>query len=37
METLAGSVDEKTWLILSTNSELLKYLKSDGGPRSVRP
>jgi len=33
METLGGSVDEKTWLILSTNSELLKYLKSDGGPR----
>ncbi|HQQ77549.1 MAG TPA: protease modulator HflC [Thermoanaerobaculia bacterium] len=32
METLGGSVDEKTWLILSTNSELLKYLKSDGGP-----
>ena len=28
-----GSVDEKTWLILSTNSELLKYLKSDGGPK----
>jgi membrane protease subunit HflC len=33
METLGGSVDEKTWLILSTNSELLKYLKSDGGPK----
>ncbi|MEO8055003.1 MAG: protease modulator HflC [Acidobacteriota bacterium] len=33
METLGGSVDEKTWLILSTNSELLKYLKSDGGQR----
>jgi modulator of FtsH protease HflC len=31
METLGGSVDEKTWLILSTNSELLRYLKSDGG------
>ena len=31
METLGGSVDEKTWLILSTNSELLKFLKSDGG------
>ena len=31
METLSGSLDEKTWLILSTNSELLKYLKSDGG------
>jgi membrane protease subunit HflC len=33
METLGGALDEKTWLILSTNSELLKYLKSDGGPR----
>ena len=33
METLGGSLDEKTWLILSTNSELLKYLKSDAGPR----
>lgn len=33
METLGASVDEKTWLILSTNSELLKYLKSDGGPK----
>jgi membrane protease subunit HflC len=33
MEALSGSLDEKTWLILSTNSELLKYLKSDGrGP-----
>ena len=33
METLSRSLDEKTWLILSTNSELLKYLKSDGrGP-----
>jgi membrane protease subunit HflC len=31
METLSGSLDEKTWLILSTNSELLKYLKSDEG------
>ncbi len=31
METLSGSLDEKTWLILSTNSELLKFLKSDGG------
>ena len=30
METLSGSLDEKTWLILSTNSELLKFLKSDG-------
>ena len=33
METLSSSLDEKTWLILSTNSELLKFLKSDGsGP-----
>ena len=31
METLSGSLDEKTWLIMSTNSELLKFLKSDGG------
>jgi len=31
METLSSSLDEKTWLILSTDSELLKYLKSDGG------
>jgi len=31
METLSSSLDEKTWLILSTNSELLKFLKSDGG------
>ncbi|MDL2718133.1 MAG: protease modulator HflC [Acidobacteriota bacterium] len=30
MEALSGSLDEKTWLILSTNSELLKFLKSDG-------
>jgi len=33
METLSGSLDEKTWLILSTNSELLKFLKSDGAAR----
>jgi membrane protease subunit HflC len=33
METLTGSLDEKTWLILSTNSELFRFLKSDaGGP-----
>jgi membrane protease subunit HflC len=32
METLAASLDEKTWLIISTNSQLLRYLKSDGGP-----
>jgi membrane protease subunit HflC len=31
METLSGGLDEKTWLILSTNSELLKFLKNDGG------
>lgn len=31
MEALSVSLDEKTWLILSTNSELLKFLKSDGG------
>lgn len=30
METLEGSLDEKTWLILSTDSELLRYLKSSG-------
>ena len=33
METLGTGLDEKTWLILSTNSELLKYLKSDASPR----
>jgi membrane protease subunit HflC len=31
METLNGSFDEKTWLILSTDSELLKYMKGPGG------
>ena len=31
METLNGSLDEKAWLILSTDSELLKYLKDSGG------
>ena len=31
METLHSSLDEKTWLILSTESELLKYLKDSGG------
>jgi membrane protease subunit HflC len=30
METLDNSMDEKSWLILSTDSELLKYLKSSG-------
>ena len=33
METLQTSLDDKTWLILSTDSDLLKYLKSDGKPR----
>jgi membrane protease subunit HflC len=28
MEALRVSLDEKAWLILSTDSELLKYLKS---------
>ena len=32
METLAASLDDKAWLILTTDSELLKYLKSAGGP-----
>ena len=32
METLSGTADEKTWAILSTDSELLKYLKGGGGP-----
>ena len=31
METLNASLDEKSWLILSTDSELLKYLKDAGG------
>jgi membrane protease subunit HflC len=31
METLNASLDEKAWLILSTDSELLKYLKASGG------
>jgi membrane protease subunit HflC len=30
METLSTSLDEKAWLILSTKSQLLKYLKGDG-------
>jgi membrane protease subunit HflC len=29
METLNATMDEKAWLVLSTDSELLKYLKSD--------
>jgi len=31
METLDQSLDTKTWLILTTDSELLKYLKTPGG------
>jgi len=31
METLSSSLDDKTWLILSTDSELLRYLKGAGG------
>jgi membrane protease subunit HflC len=31
METLDASLDDKAWLILSTDSELLKYLKRSGG------
>jgi len=31
METLNGALDDKTWLILSTDSELLRYLKGAGG------
>ncbi len=31
METLQSSLDEKSWLLLSTDSELLKYLKDSGG------
>jgi membrane protease subunit HflC len=30
METLQTTLDDKSWLILSTDSELLKYLKSSG-------
>jgi membrane protease subunit HflC len=29
METLDATMDEKSWLILSTDSELLKFLRSD--------
>ena len=33
METLSSSLDEKAWLVLSTSSQLFKYLKGDGqGP-----
>jgi len=31
METLAASFDDRTWMILSTDSELMKFLKSPGG------
>jgi membrane protease subunit HflC len=31
MDTLEATLEEKSWLILSTDSELLKYLKSSGG------
>jgi len=30
MDTLETSLDDKTWLILSTDSELLKFMKSSG-------
>jgi regulator of protease activity HflC (stomatin/prohibitin superfamily) len=30
LETLSQSLDEKAWLILSTDSELLQYLKTSG-------
>jgi membrane protease subunit HflC len=30
METLSSSLDEGAWLILSTDSKLLRYLKSSG-------
>jgi membrane protease subunit HflC len=31
METLAANLDSNAWLILSTNSDLLKYLKDPRG------
>jgi len=31
METLQTSLDQKTWLILSTDSDLLRYFKDAGG------
>jgi len=31
MQTLNHSLDDKTWLILSTDSDLLRYLKGAGG------
>jgi len=33
LETLLSSFDDKTWLILSTDSELLRYMKSTDGAR----
>jgi membrane protease subunit HflC len=30
METLRESLDQDTWLVLSTDTELLKYLKTPG-------
>lgn len=32
METLDRTLDGKSWLVLGTDSELLKYLRSSGGP-----
>ena len=32
LETLASATDDKTWLILSTDSELMRVLKSSGAP-----
>jgi membrane protease subunit HflC len=32
METLSTGLDEEAWLILSTDSKLLKHLKGSGGP-----
>ena len=32
METLGQALDDKSWLVLSTDSELLRYLKAAGQP-----
>ncbi len=32
LETLDATTDDKTWLILSTDSDLLQYLKATGKP-----
>jgi membrane protease subunit HflC len=32
METLDRTLDSKSWLVLATDSDLLKYLRSAGGP-----